>query len=188
MLDGYAGWDKDFRIKIRVVCTRAYHALFMHNMLIRPTKQELETDFHAGADYYIFNAGEFHANKNIKGITDISSVALNFQQRKMVILGTQYAGEMKKGVFTIMNYLMPKQGNLSLHSSCNEGKSGDVTLFFGLSGTGKTALSADPHRKLIGDDEHVWGENGVFNIEGGCYAKAVGLTYEKEPDIYKAIK
>lgn len=160
----------------------------MHNMLIRPTQQELETDFHDGADYNIFNAGEFHAAKNIPGISSDTSVALDFGTRTMVILGTQYAGEMKKGVFTIMNYLMPKQGLLPLHSSCNEGKSGDVTLFFGLSGTGKTALSADPHRKLIGDDEHVWGENGVFNIEGGCYAKCVGLTEEKEPDIYRAIK
>jgi phosphoenolpyruvate carboxykinase (ATP) len=106
----------------------------------------------------------------------------------MVILGSQYAGEMKKGVFTIMNYLMPKQGHLPLHSSCNEGPNGDVTLFFGLSGTGKTALSADPHRKLIGDDEHVWTEKGVFNIEGGCYAKAVGLAPEKEPEIFSAIK
>jgi phosphoenolpyruvate carboxykinase (ATP) len=179
VLDGYAGWDPHYRIKIRVVCTRAYHALFMHNMLIRPTEKQLETDFHDGADYYIFNAGEFHANKNIKGITDISSVSINFQQRKMVILGTQYAGEMKKGVFTIMNYLMPKQGQLPLHSSANEGEKGDVTLFFGLSGTGKTSLSADTKRKLIGDDEHVWGDNGVFNMEGGCYAKAVGLTHEK---------
>lgn len=170
------------------MCTRAYHALFMHNMLIRPTQTELETDFHDGADYNIFNAGEFHAAKNIPGISSDTSVALDFGTRTMVILGTQYAGEMKKGVFTIMNYLMPKQGLLPLHSSCNEGVNGDVTLFFGLSGTGKTALSADPQRKLIGDDEHVWGDDGVFNIEGGCYAKCVGLTEEKEPDIYRAIR
>jgi phosphoenolpyruvate carboxykinase (ATP) len=157
VLDGYAGWDPKYRIKVRIVCTRAYHSLFMHNMLIRPTPEELETDFQSGADYVIFNAGEFHAAKNIPGISSDTSVALDFGTRTMVILGTQYAGEMKKGVFTIMNYLMPKQGLLPLHSSCNEGKDGDVTLFFGLSGTGKTALSADPNRKLIGDDEHVWG-------------------------------
>ena len=106
----------------------------------------------------------------------------------MVILGTQYAGEMKKGVFTIMNYLMPKKGHLPLHSSCNVGKDGDVALFFGLSGTGKTALSAVGDRKLIGDDEHVWTNKGVFNIEGGCYAKCVGLSAEKEPQIYNAMK
>jgi phosphoenolpyruvate carboxykinase (ATP) len=115
-------------------------------------------------------------------------IALNFASRKFVILGSQYAGEMKKGVFTIMNYLMPKKGHLPMHASCNVGKDGDVCVFFGLSGTGKTALSAVGDRKLIGDDEHVWTDKGVFNMEGGCYAKCVGLTKEKEPEIYQAIK
>ena len=160
----------------------------MTNMLIRPTKAELEKDFADGADYYIFNSGEFGANKHIPGVVSETAVSLDFQQRKMVILGTQYAGEMKKGVFTIMNYLMPKKGHLPLHSSCNVGKNGDVCLFFGLSGTGKTALSAVGDRFLIGDDEHVWTDKGVFNIEGGCYAKCVGLSKEKEPEIYNAIK
>lgn len=136
----------------------------MSNMLVRPTPAELEKDFTDGADYYIFNAGEFHANKHIPDVDSDTCVALSFQQRKMVILGSQYAGEMKKGVFTIMNYLMPKKGHLPLHSSCNVGKNGDVCLFFGLSGTGKTALSAVGDRKLIGDDEHVWTDKGVFNI------------------------
>ena len=117
-----------------------------------------------------------------------TSVDISFKHKEMVILGTQYAGEMKKGVFTLMNYFLPKQGILSLHSGCNEGKDGDVALFFGLSGTGKTTLSADPHRPLIGDDEHGWGDNGVFNIEGGCYATAIGLRRENEPEIFDAIK
>lgn len=142
VVDGFAGWDPEERVKIRVVCTRAYHALFMHNMLVRPTIQELQEEFAEGADYYIFNAGEFQANKHIPGVKGSEAISLNLQQRKMVILGSQYAGEMKKGVFTIMNYLMPKKGHLPLHSSCNVGKDGDVALFFGLSGTGKTALSA----------------------------------------------
>lgn len=188
VVDGYAGWDLEERIKIRVMCTRSYHALFMTNMLIKPTPAELEKDFSNGADYYIFNAGEFTANKNIPDVVNETAVSLDFQQRKMVILGSQYAGEMKKGVFTIMNYLMPKKGHLPLHSSCNVGKSGDVCLFFGLSGTGKTALSAVGDRELIGDDEHVWTNKGVFNIEGGCYAKCVGLSVEKEPEIYNAIR
>lgn len=177
MVDGYAGWDPEDRIKIRVMCTRSYHALFMTNMLIRPTPEQLQRDFADGADYYIFNAGEFRANKFIPDVVNDAAVSLNFDQGKMVILGTQYAGEMKKGVFTIMNYLMPKKGHLPLHSSCNVSPSGDnVCLFFGLSGTGKTALSAVGDRRLIGDDEHVWTDKGVFNIEGGCYAKCVGLT------------
>ncbi len=123
-----------------------------------------------------YKIGEFHSNNRIPDVDSDTCVAMNFQQRKMVILGTQYAGEMKKGVFTIMNYLMPKKGHLPLHTSCNVGANGDVCLFFGLSGTGKTALSAVGDRKLIGDDEHVWTDRGVFNIEGGCYAKCVGLS------------
>jgi phosphoenolpyruvate carboxykinase (ATP) len=121
-------------------------------------------------------------------MTSRTSVDLSLQERMLVILGTEYAGEMKKGVFTVMNYLMPKQGHLSMHCSATEGKDGDTSVLFGLSGTGKTTLSADPKRKLIGDDEHVWTDSGIFNIEGGCYAKAIDLSAEAEPDIYNAIR
>jgi phosphoenolpyruvate carboxykinase (ATP) len=186
VVDGYAGWDEEHRIKVRIIATRAYHALFMRNMLIRPTDEQLE-DF-GDPDYVIFNAGGFPANRYTSGMTSKTSVALHFGRREFVILGTEYAGEMKKGVFTIMHYLMPKNGVLSMHCSANEGAGGDVSIFFGLSGTGKTTLSADPGRKLIGDDEHCWTENGVFNIEGGCYAKAIDLSAEQEPEIYNAIR
>uniref|UniRef100_A0A7R9VPY4 phosphoenolpyruvate carboxykinase (ATP) n=1 Tax=Chlamydomonas euryale TaxID=1486919 RepID=A0A7R9VPY4_9CHLO len=186
VVDAFVNWKKSARMKIRVLCTRPYHALFMHNMLIRPTAEEL-ADF-GEPDFVIFNAGVFPANKMTAGMTSNASIDLSFKHNELVILGSQYAGEMKKGVFTVLNYLMPKRGVLSLHSGCNMGKEGDVSLFFGLSGTGKTTLSADPNRPLIGDDEHCWDDEGVFNAEGGCYAKAIGLKAEKEPDIWRAVK
>ena len=187
VVDGFAGWDPAVRLRIRVICSRPYHALFMRNMLIRPTQEELEC--FDRPDYVIFNAGAFPANRLTQGMSSTTSVDLSFEDREMVILGTEYAGEMKKGVFTIMNYLMPKQGQLPMHCSATMAKgSSETSLFFGLSGTGKTTLSADPHRVLIGDDEHVWSNRGVFNIEGGCYAKAIDLTPESEPDIFQALQ
>lgn len=188
VVDGYGGWDEDYRLTVRVICSRPYHALFMKNMLIRPTPEEIERDFSKPADLLIMNAGQFPADPNNEGVTGKTSVAMNLKRKEISILGTHYAGEMKKGLFSYMNYLMPKQGTLSMHASANLGKDGDTTILFGLSGTGKTTLSADEHRALIGDDEHVWTDKGIFNIEGGCYAKTVNLTEEAEPDIYRAIK
>ncbi len=187
VIDGYAGWDTKYQKKIRVVTSRAYHALFMHNMLIRPSKDQLES--FGDPDYTIYNAGGFPANKHTAGMTSSTSVDLSFARREFIILGTDYAGEMKKGVFTIMNYLMPKQGVLSMHCSATEARDGsDTSVLFGLSGTGKTTLSADPKRLLIGDDEHCWTDQGVFNIEGGCYAKVIKLSKEQEPDIWNALQ
>lgn len=186
VIDAYAGWDERYRIKIRVVCSRAYHALFMRNMLIRPSPEELAN--FGEPDFTIYNAGSFPANRYVQGMSSACTVSIDFSRGEMIILGTQYAGEMKKGVLTLMMYLMPKRGQLCLHSSANEGKDGNLTLFFGLSGTGKTTLSADPHRMLLGDDEHVWTSDGVFNIEGGCYAKCIGLSEANEPDIYRAVR
>lgn len=186
VFDGYAGWDDDYSIKVRIVCARAYHALFMHNMLRRPTAEELEN--FGAPDFTILNAGKFPANPHTAAMTSDASIDLNIEAGEMVILGTQYAGEMKKGIFTLMHYLMPKQDVLSMHCSCNEGRvTHDVSLFFGLSGTGKTTLSSDPNRLLIGDDEHCWTDKGIFNIEGGCYAKTINLSAEAEPLIYETI-
>jgi phosphoenolpyruvate carboxykinase (ATP) len=186
VVDAFAGWDKKYRIKVRIVCTRAYHALFMQNMLIMPSKEELEN--FGEPDYVIFNGGGFPANRHTSNMTSKTSIDVNLEQKKIVILGTEYAGEMKKGIFSVMNYLMPLEDVLPMHCSANVGEEGDVSVLFGLSGTGKTTLSADPKRKLIGDDEHCWTDDGVFNIEGGCYAKAIDLSPEKEPDIYNAIR
>lgn len=185
-IDAFAGWDPKYQIKVRIVCARAYHALFMHNMLIRPTADQL--DAFGEPDYVVFNGGEFFADSTIEDVHSRTSVNLHLERGEFVILGTEYAGEMKKGIFTVMNYIMPKQGVLSMHCSANESDGGDVSIFFGLSGTGKTTLSADPHRHLIGDDEHCWSDDGVFNIEGGCYAKMINLSKAQEPEIWDAIR
>jgi phosphoenolpyruvate carboxykinase (ATP) len=186
-VDGFAGWDPKYPRKVRIICSRPYHALFMHTMLIRPTKEEL-----AGfgqPDFTIYNAGAFPANRLTTGMGSTTSIDLNLETKELVILGTEYAGEMKKGVFTIANYLAPKHGILSMHCSATaDRQTGRSSLLFGLSGTGKTTLSADPKRHLIGDDEHCWSDDGVFNIEGGCYAKAINLTPENEPDIFQALR
>lgn len=187
VVDGYAGWDLEHRLKVRVICARAYHALFMRNMLIRPSVSELKG--FGEPDFVIYNAGQFPANSLTPGMSSKTSVDLCFARRQVVILGTEYAGEMKKGVFSLMHYLMPKNGVLSMHCSATESlKGGNTSVLFGLSGTGKTTLSADPKRRLIGDDEHCWTDSGLFNIEGGCYAKAIDLSEEQEPEIYRAIR
>ena len=187
VIDGFAGWDPEHRLSVRIICNRPYHALFMHNMLIRPTPEELE-DF-GEPDFVVYNAGEEAADPAEEGVTSRTSVDLSFGDNEACILGTEYAGEMKKGVFTVMNYLMPKRGVLSMHCSATaDPETGASSLLFGLSGTGKTTLSADPNRRLIGDDEHCWTDSGIFNIEGGCYAKTIDLSEEKEPDIYRALR
>lgn len=185
--DGFAGWDPRYRIKVRVICSRPYHALFMHIMLIRPTKEELAS--FGKPDFVICNAGAFPSNRFTAGVDSKTSICLSLEDRELVILGTEYAGEMKKGVFTIANYLAPKHGLLSMHCSATADRNtGKSSLLFGLSGTGKTTLSADPKRELIGDDEHVWSDDGIANIEGGCYAKAHNLSAESEPDIFEALR
>ena len=157
--DGFAGWDPKYRIKVRVICSRPYHALFMHTMLIRPTREEL-TSF-GTPDLVIYNAGAFPANRLTTGMGSTTSIDLSLENKELVILGTEYAGEMKKGVFTVANYFAPKRGLLSMHCSATaDKKTGVSSLLFGLSGTGKTTLSADPKRHLIGDDEHVWSDDG----------------------------
>jgi len=187
VFDGFAGWDKRYQIKVRVISGRPYHCLFMNNMLIRPTFNEKLT--FGNPDYTIYNAGSFPCNRFTGNMTSSTSIDLNFDSKEIVILGTQYAGEMKKAIFSVMNFLMPLQNHLSLHSSCNVSlDNSNVCLFFGLSGTGKTTLSSDSNRMLIGDDEHVWTDTGVFNIEGGCYAKIINLNKDKEPEIYNSIK
>ena len=186
-VDGFAGWDPKYRVKVRVVCSRPYHALFMHTMLIRPAPEELAS--FGEPDFTIYNAGAFPANRLTLGMGSTTTVALSLEDRELVILGTEYAGEMKKGVFTAVNYFAPKRGILSMHCSATASRiTGLSSLLFGLSGTGKTTLSADPKRHLIGDDEHCWSNDGIFNVEGGCYAKAINLTPESEPEIFQALR
>jgi phosphoenolpyruvate carboxykinase (ATP) len=181
--DLYAGADPARRIRVRLVTTQAWNALFARNMFIRPPREELAS---FEPDYVILHAPLFQTDPAVDGVRTSTTVALSFEQRMIVIAGSEYAGEVKKSIFTVMNWILPPKGVLPMHCSANVGPEGDVALFFGLSGTGKTTLSSDPHRKLIGDDEHGWGETGTFNVEGGCYAKVINLSREAEPEIWAA--
>jgi phosphoenolpyruvate carboxykinase (ATP) len=179
--DVFAGADPARRLSVRFVTPNAWHALFVHNMFLRPTPADLAA-FQPG--FTVLHAPEFQATPSRHGTKSGTFIVVNFAERTILIGGTRYAGEMKKSIFTILNYLYPKQGVLPMHCSANVGKAGDVAVFFGLSGTGKTTLSADHTRGLIGDDEHGWSDAGVFNFEGGCYAKVIRLSAEGEPEIY----
>jgi len=181
--DLYAGADPEHRVRVRLVTTQAWNALFARNMFIRPAESELAT---FEPDYVILHAPLFQTDPEFDGVRSSTTIALSFEQKLIVIAGSEYAGEVKKSIFTIMNWLLPPKGVMPMHCSANVGKDGDVALFFGLSGTGKTTLSSDPERKLIGDDEHGWGPNGTFNFEGGCYAKVINLSQEAEPEIWAA--
>ena len=183
--DLYGGAHPKYRIPVRFITAYAWHNLFVRNLLIQP-KDVIQHD--AANMWTIIDAPPFHANPEMDGTNSEVFVIIHFGKKQVIIGGTSYAGEMKKSVFTILNYLLPAQGVFPMHCSANVGKKGDTALFFGLSGTGKTTLSADPHRSLIGDDEHGWGDDGVFNFEGGCYAKVIRLSKEAEPDIYQTTR
>ena len=184
--DTYACADEKFRLNIRVVSEFAWSNLFAYNMFLRPTSDELQN---FNPDWHIVCVPSFKADPAIDGTRQHNFAVLNFTKKMILIGGTGYTGEIKKGIFSALNFLLPHEKNvLSMHCSANIGKNGDTAIFFGLSGTGKTTLSSDPNRRLIGDDEHGWSDNTVFNFEGGCYAKTIDLTREKEPQIYDAIK
>lgn len=185
--DAYAGADKTHRLRIRVVNTMAWHNLFCYNMFLRPEQYKLES---FDPNFTIICVPEFEADPEVDGTRQKNFAIVNFTKRMILIGGTGYSGEMKKGIFSVLNFILPHEENvLSMHCSANMGiEDRDTAIFFGLSGTGKTTLSADPNRLLIGDDEHGWTEKNVFNFEGGCYAKVIDLSEEKEPDIWNAIK
>jgi phosphoenolpyruvate carboxykinase (ATP) len=184
--DCYACADPAYRLNIRVVNENPWSNLFAYNMFLRPTEQELQG---FEPNWHIIQAPGFHADPAVDGTRQHNFAMVSFTRKMILIGGTGYTGEMKKGIFTILNYILPHdKGVLSMHCSANMGKEGDTAIFFGLSGTGKTTLSADPNRSLIGDDEHGWTDQTVFNFEGGCYAKTIDLSEEKEPEIYRAIR
>ena len=185
IFDGFAGADPKYALSVRVVNELASQNMFMHQLLLRPTQEQLDA-FVPG--FTIIAAPGFKCIPEVDGVHSEAAILVNFDKRMVLIAGSQYAGEIKKSVFSVMNYLLPKAGVLSMHCSANVGPDGDSALFFGLSGTGKTTLSADPNRGLIGDDEHGWSDNGIFNVEGGCYAKCINLSHENEPQIWEAIK
>ena len=179
--DVYAGADQNYRLPIRFVTPNAWHTLFVYNMFLRPSDEELSS---FEPQFEVLHAPEFQADPAVHGTKSGTFIVINFAERTVLIGGTRYAGELKKSIFSVLNYLLPSQGVLSMHCSANVSKQGDCALFFGLSGTGKTTLSADPERGLIGDDEHGWSDAGIFNFEGGCYAKVIKLSREGEPEIY----
>ena len=186
VVDTYCGANPDTRLKVRFVTQVAWQAHFVKNMFIRPSEAELET---FEPDFVVMNGAKTtNPDWQKHGLNSENFVAFNLTEKIQLIGGTWYGGEMKKGMFSMMNYFLPLQNIASMHCSANVGKEGDVAIFFGLSGTGKTTLSTDPKRELIGDDEHGWDDNGVFNFEGGCYAKTINLSKEAEPDIYNAIR
>ncbi len=181
VLDSHVGADPRYRMKVRVVTENAWHNLFARNMFIRPKPSEL-ADFEP--EFTILHAPNFQCVPAIDATNSEVAIAVSFARRLVLIAGSHYAGEIKKSVFTILNYLLPERGVLPMHCSANVGPKGDTAIFFGLSGTGKTTLSADPARRLIGDDEHGWSDQGIFNFEGGCYAKVIKLSAEAEPEIH----
>src|SRR5690625_2104325 len=182
---GFAGADEKYRLPVQVINEYAWQNLFARQMLIRPTEAELNNH---EAEFTILSAPTIKADPAVHGTRSETFIIISFKKRVVLIGGTEYAGEIKKSIFSIMNFLLPQRDVLSMHCSANVGQEGDVALFFGLSGTGKTTLSADPYRRLIGDDEHGWSPNGIFNIEGGCYAKTINLSREKGPQIFNAIR
>lgn len=184
--DCYAGADSDYRIPVRVITETAWHNMFARNMFIRILDRK-DLVQHS-PDFVVINVPSFMANPELDGTVSPTFILVHFSRRLILIGGTSYAGEIKKSIFTIMNYLLPQKDVLSMHCSANIGKGGDVAIFFGLSGTGKTTLSADSERMLIGDDEHGWSESGVFNFEGGCYAKVIKLSKDAEPEIYETTR
>jgi phosphoenolpyruvate carboxykinase (ATP) len=185
VFDGFAGAERTYRLPIRIVADATWHALFANTLFVRPTPIELE-DF--APDFTVIDCGALRASADFDGTRTSVFVGISFTRKLVLILGSMYGGEIKKAVFTVMNYLMPQRDVLPMHCSANMGDAGDTALFFGLSGTGKTTLSADPSRRLIGDDEHGWSGHSIFNFEGGCYAKTIHLSEHSEPQIFNAIR
>ena len=183
--DCFAGADPRYRMPIRIITEGAWASLFARNLFIQATDEELKTHV---PDFTVIQAPGFQAIPEVDGTLSEVFIIVNFAQRMVIIGGTQYAGEIKKSIFTVMNYLLPLKGVMPMHCSANYGADGDVAVLFGLSGTGKTTLSTDPLRTLIGDDEHGWSDDGIFNMEGGCYAKTIRLSRTAEPDIYEACR
>ncbi len=185
VFDGFAGADKENRLPIRVLTDHAWQSLFARQLFVRPSSAELQTH---DPEFTVMSLNDFEAIPEVDGTNSNVFILINLSKKLVLICGTSYAGEIKKSIFSVMNYILPVRGVFPMHCSANIGKDGDTSLFFGLSGTGKTSLSADPNRMLIGDDEHGWSDKGTFNFEGGCYAKCINLNEEAEPQIWNAIK